>query len=102
MATPAQWQTVETRTLEDGWIIKTCSHHPKSVFRCLFSYPQQLALAAIVRHMPLGSTLPSACTGTIEMPLVGNGIYGTGDKTSDTTTLRKRSLLQLEIPEELL
>jgi hypothetical protein len=87
MATPAQWQTVETRTLEDGgWIIKTCSHHPKKVFffvvssRILNNSRWQLLYDICLS----GFNALSAYTGTIRMPLVGNGIYGTGDKTSDT------------------
>jgi hypothetical protein len=79
---------VRSKTEVDHQNVFTSS---QSVFRCLFSYPQQLALVPLYDICPLGSTPPSAYTGTIRMPLVGNGIYGTGDKTSwHKTTLRDR------------
>jgi hypothetical protein len=42
----------------------------------------------------------SAYDGVIRMPLVGNGIYGTGDKMSDTKCHQQSSPKPLELLDE--
>jgi hypothetical protein len=86
------WQAVDSFRLQDGgWIIQKCSTYPDKVFFFIVSPrgPTNTRWEMLSDILISGLNALSAYDGVIRMPLVGNGIYGTGDKMSDTMNATK-------------